>query len=211
MRSMLLNICLYHYLTGFDASALATSLVELTKTIRETKITINTPSTTSPSPPLTTPTSAYGVISARSASPVHLLPMNAVGQAFYLGGEPTSYCPLIKQTDCPAGNVTSFKGFGSLVRRAFDLDLLSNWLIRGSRIQKYQEVNLCSSRPMVTLALLRLTPPTILLAPYWTLLPTLRKLMQLLDSWPLRYLGHQALWRALVKPNIKSSQQWRQR
>ncbi|KAJ5757309.1 uncharacterized protein N7511_006003 [Penicillium nucicola] len=36
---------------------------------------------------------SFGVISARSASPIHLLPLNAVGSYFYLGGNAQSYCP----------------------------------------------------------------------------------------------------------------------
>ncbi|KAF2240825.1 hypothetical protein BU26DRAFT_191417 [Trematosphaeria pertusa] len=35
----------------------------------------------------------FGVMSARSASPVHLLPLNAIGGKFFLGGSPSSYCP----------------------------------------------------------------------------------------------------------------------
>lgn len=36
---------------------------------------------------------SFGVISARSASPIHLQPLNAVGGSFYLGGNAQSYCP----------------------------------------------------------------------------------------------------------------------
>lgn len=36
---------------------------------------------------------SFGVISARSASPIHLQPLNAVGSYFYLGGNAQSYCP----------------------------------------------------------------------------------------------------------------------
>ena len=49
---------------------------------------------------------AFGVMSARSASPIHLLPMTASGQKFYLGGETSSYCPLTE--GCPPGDQTVF-------------------------------------------------------------------------------------------------------
>ncbi|KGO49115.1 hypothetical protein PEXP_011640 [Penicillium expansum] len=37
---------------------------------------------------------AFGVISARSASPVHLLPLNAGGTYFWLGGHAHTYSPI---------------------------------------------------------------------------------------------------------------------
>ncbi|KAE8140767.1 hypothetical protein BDV38DRAFT_9724 [Aspergillus pseudotamarii] len=54
----------------------------------------------------------FGVMSARSASPIHLLPMTASGQKFYLGGETSSYCPLTE--GCPPGDQTVFApgGYG---------------------------------------------------------------------------------------------------
>lgn len=57
---------------------------------------------------------AFTVISARSASPVHLLPMNAAGTYFYLGGKPSTYCPeaVSQVAPCPSGNVTAFAGNG---------------------------------------------------------------------------------------------------
>ncbi|KAH8431953.1 putative IgE binding protein [Aspergillus melleus] len=58
---------------------------------------------------------AFGVMSSRSASPVHLLPMNAAGQHFYLGGQPSTYCPLPDGKGCPPGTSTVFApGGGSL-------------------------------------------------------------------------------------------------
>ncbi|KAL4866087.1 hypothetical protein BDV12DRAFT_139428 [Aspergillus spectabilis] len=54
---------------------------------------------------------AFTVTSSRSASPIHLLPLNAAGQSFYLGGSPTTYCPL--PSGCPTGNnSTVFAGNG---------------------------------------------------------------------------------------------------
>ncbi|PIG83385.1 IgE-binding protein, partial [Aspergillus arachidicola] len=56
----------------------------------------------------------FGVMSAHSASPIHLLPMTASGQKFYLGGKTQSYCPLPESKDCPPGTETVFSpgGYG---------------------------------------------------------------------------------------------------
>ncbi|KAH7350285.1 hypothetical protein BKA66DRAFT_431415 [Pyrenochaeta sp. MPI-SDFR-AT-0127] len=69
------------------------------------------PSST-PEPPVGGPPSYFGVISARSASPVHLLPLTARGGKFYLGGPgPSSYCPVAQVGDaCPPGNETVLAG-----------------------------------------------------------------------------------------------------
>jgi hypothetical protein len=59
----------------------------------------------------------FGVISARSASPVHLLSLNANGGKFFLGGTPSSYCPPNLGETCNSlpGNWTVFAGgIGSL-------------------------------------------------------------------------------------------------
>ena len=54
----------------------------------------------------------FGVISARSASPVHLLPLTANGGKFYLGGDSSSYCPPQVGETCNEypGNYTVFAG-----------------------------------------------------------------------------------------------------
>ncbi|KAJ4375258.1 hypothetical protein N0V83_002344 [Neocucurbitaria cava] len=54
----------------------------------------------------------FGVISARSASPIHLLSLTARGGKFYLGGPgPSSYCPVEVVGDaCPPGNYTVLAG-----------------------------------------------------------------------------------------------------
>ncbi|KAJ5100568.1 hypothetical protein N7456_006620 [Penicillium angulare] len=36
---------------------------------------------------------AFGVIAARSGSPIHFLPLTASGSHFFLGGESSTYCP----------------------------------------------------------------------------------------------------------------------
>lgn len=61
-----------------------------------------------------TPGSDYFVVTAaRSASPIHLLPVNARGGKFYIGaGPPSSYCPAetIGAANCPPGTETVFAG-----------------------------------------------------------------------------------------------------
>lgn len=56
--------------------------------------------------------SYFGVISARSASPIHLQSLTARGTKFYLGGGgPSSYCPVEQVGDaCPPGNTTVLAG-----------------------------------------------------------------------------------------------------
>ncbi|KAF3032133.1 hypothetical protein E8E12_003358 [Didymella heteroderae] len=55
----------------------------------------------------------FGVIAARSASPIHLTTLTARNGKFYLGaGAPTTYCPAesIGAANCPPGNSTVFAG-----------------------------------------------------------------------------------------------------
>ena len=53
----------------------------------------------------------FGVISARSASPIHLQELTARGGKFYLGGgPPSSYCPPQVGDACPSGNYTVLAG-----------------------------------------------------------------------------------------------------
>lgn len=54
------------------------------------------------------PLQYFGAISARSASPIHLLPVSAAESAFWLGRETQSYCPSEVVAVCPPGNVTLF-------------------------------------------------------------------------------------------------------
>jgi hypothetical protein len=63
-----------------------------------------------PAPP--TGPAYFSVISARSASPVHLQSLTARGGKFYLGGGPPSaYCPVAQVGDaCPSGNTTVLAG-----------------------------------------------------------------------------------------------------
>ncbi|KAB8068392.1 hypothetical protein BDV29DRAFT_184639 [Aspergillus leporis] len=52
---------------------------------------------------------AFTVVAARSASPVHFLPLNAAGSHFYLGGKASTYCPE-NIPACPAGKETVLLG-----------------------------------------------------------------------------------------------------
>jgi hypothetical protein len=67
-------------------------------------------SATAPAAPA--PTGYFSVISARSASPIHLQPLTARGGKFYLGGgPPSSYCPVEQVgSACPSGNATVLAG-----------------------------------------------------------------------------------------------------
>ncbi|EAW08764.1 putative IgE-binding protein [Aspergillus clavatus NRRL 1] len=54
--------------------------------------------------------SKFSIMSARSGSPVHLLPMNAVHGSFWLGESPSTYCPenIEELGACPPGTSTRF-------------------------------------------------------------------------------------------------------
>jgi hypothetical protein len=53
----------------------------------------------------------FGVMSARSASPIHLQALTARGNKFYIGGgPPSSYCPPQVGDACPSGNSTVLGG-----------------------------------------------------------------------------------------------------
>ncbi|KIW26623.1 uncharacterized protein PV07_06442 [Cladophialophora immunda] len=89
------------------------TVVTLASTVTATATVIVTSSVTSSSSatttgPLTTPTSWLTVTASRIASPIHLLPMNAAGYRFYLGGDTVSYCPAEVEEvgGCPPGNQT---------------------------------------------------------------------------------------------------------
>jgi len=65
-----------------------------------------------PSPTPAPGSDYFGVISSRSASPIHLLPLTARNGKFYLGaGAPTSDCPAgLPAGACPSGDNTVFSG-----------------------------------------------------------------------------------------------------
>ena len=50
----------------------------------------------------------FTVIAAHSASPIHLLSMNAVNGSFFIGGKgPTTFCPEPLVENCPSGTSTT--------------------------------------------------------------------------------------------------------
>ena len=57
---------------------------------------------------------AFSVMSSRSASEIHLLPMNAAGSNFWLGEKASTYCPetVAQVAPCPKGQGTAFVGNG---------------------------------------------------------------------------------------------------
>ncbi|PKX95949.1 putative IgE-binding protein [Aspergillus novofumigatus IBT 16806] len=61
-------------------------------------------------------TSKFSVMSARSASPVHLLPLNAAHGTFWLGESPSTFCPesVEKVGGCPPGTTTRFASESAL-------------------------------------------------------------------------------------------------
>lgn len=68
-------------------------------------------------PRQTTP-SPFGLVAARSTSPIHLQTVNANGQRFWIGKDAATYCPI---ADCPPGTSTELvasDGFASMVRHA---------------------------------------------------------------------------------------------
>ncbi|KAF2028762.1 hypothetical protein EK21DRAFT_113618 [Setomelanomma holmii] len=61
----------------------------------------------------------FGVIAARSASPIHLSTLTARGLKFYLGGgPPATYCAV---TACPPGNTTVLAGGDNTLSMAVDV------------------------------------------------------------------------------------------
>ncbi|KAL8923202.1 MAG: hypothetical protein Q9208_004765 [Pyrenodesmia sp. 3 TL-2023] len=53
-----------------------------------------------------TPPLKFGIIAARSTSPIHLQPINANGNTFWIGKETKTYCPRIPNLICPPANET---------------------------------------------------------------------------------------------------------
>ncbi|KAL8855877.1 MAG: hypothetical protein Q9178_007497 [Gyalolechia marmorata] len=53
----------------------------------------------------------FELIAARSTTPIHLQAINANGQAFYIGKETATFCPLVPESQCPPGNLTVFSTF----------------------------------------------------------------------------------------------------
>ena len=54
----------------------------------------------------------FGVIAARSGSPIHLQSLAANGQAIWIGKQTASFCPkkVVGAKNCPKGKETNFAG-----------------------------------------------------------------------------------------------------
>ena len=81
-------------------------VITVTSTLTATVIastSTTTSLTTTYASPLTQPTSWLTITAERSGSEIHLLPMNAGGLRFWLGGNTISYCPeeVETQNACP--------------------------------------------------------------------------------------------------------------
>ncbi|BAE54989.1 unnamed protein product [Aspergillus oryzae RIB40] len=65
-----------------------------------------------PAPKAQNDPNAFGVVAARSASPIHFLTLNAANSHFYLGGKAATYCPenIEKLGACPPGKETALLG-----------------------------------------------------------------------------------------------------
>jgi hypothetical protein len=63
-------------------------------------------------------TSKSSVMSVRSGSPIHFLPLNAAHGSFWLGESASTYCPESVEEigGCPPGTTTRFAGETALVR-----------------------------------------------------------------------------------------------
>lgn len=55
----------------------------------------------------------FRVMTSRSGSPIHFLPLNAADTSFWLGGKTSSFCPPEVGSSCPKGDVTVLVGDGS--------------------------------------------------------------------------------------------------
>ncbi|KXL47783.1 hypothetical protein M433DRAFT_140650 [Acidomyces richmondensis BFW] len=54
--------------------------------------------------------SYFGVIAARSGSPINFLPMQARGLSLWIGGNSAHYCPIEEESVCPNTTMTNFLG-----------------------------------------------------------------------------------------------------
>ena len=120
------------------------------------------PAATTSSAAISSPSIPYGIISARSGSPIHLLPMQARNQNFYLGGLPGAYCPQPPVSSCPSGVATIFVGLGGLV--SLCSHVAPQYLIV-CRTHSSQVVKPSTSAAMAVLVLHKLTQQATLQEP----------------------------------------------
>lgn len=125
--------------TSYDASSsLSTSYSSTTTVTKSATLTVTqtapssaaTNSTSTSSSYQSQPTAPYIVTAARSGSPIHLLPMNAAGFRFYLGGQTATYCPsFVSEGDpnaCGPGDVTALLGTCNMVSLKWNVEYESH-------------------------------------------------------------------------------------
>lgn len=56
----------------------------------------------------------FSIIAARSASPIHLQPVEASSQSFWIGKGTSSYCPTVVTPNCPPGTQTALLVSGNV-------------------------------------------------------------------------------------------------
>lgn len=112
--------CMFPVFSNGYISSCASSVSGVTTTTLSLTLTITSThtytATVTSSAPETTPTVAYSVIAARSASPIHLQGISAAGFRLWVGGSTAAYCPTSTGDNCPPGNVTAFLGTCAMVR-----------------------------------------------------------------------------------------------
>lgn len=77
----------------------------------------------------------FTVTAARSGSPIHLLPLQAAGQSFWLGGSPATYCPAGEGIVCPPGTETVIVGASALVS---SIDTAESFIRNDSHANNFQ-------------------------------------------------------------------------
>ncbi|MCJ1228657.1 hypothetical protein MMC12_005318 [Toensbergia leucococca] len=104
-----------HQLDGFNYSCSPSDIAS----IHISHSTPTFPSNSQKTTPIATPT-AFTIFAAHSGSPIHLQPINAASQAFFIGQAPATYCPSPPVENCPPGTSTALlvnDGRSSLVSR----------------------------------------------------------------------------------------------
>ncbi|KEF61781.1 uncharacterized protein A1O9_03351 [Exophiala aquamarina CBS 119918] len=95
------------YTTVYN-STITVSVTHTTLTTEPRSSATSTSSTSSA--PLSRPSLPFTVLAIRPGTPIHQLRVNADGQRFYLGGQPSTYCPkrVEELGGCPPGETTAF-------------------------------------------------------------------------------------------------------
>ncbi len=113
LRKLIFTVFVMHFVIFLNFALLLVAFA--TASPQETITCTEELTATTSSAAIRSPSSPYSVVSALSESPIHLLPMQARKQNFYLGGLPGAYCPQPPVSSCPSGVATIFVGLGALV------------------------------------------------------------------------------------------------